>query len=44
MVLLCIEQQDSTDKAEWMAAKIANLCVFEDEQQRFNLSIRDTGG
>ena len=44
MVLLCIEQQDSTDKAEWMAAKIANLRVFEDEQQRFNLSIRDTGG
>ena len=33
MVLLCIEQQDSTDKAEWMAAKIANLRVFEDEQQ-----------
>ena len=44
MVLLCIEQQDSSEKAEWMAAKIANLRVFEDHQQRFNLSIMDTGG
>ena len=44
MVLLCIEQQDSPEKASWMAAKIANLRVFEDDEQRFNLSINDVAG
>tara|TARA_B100001059_G_scaffold100658_2_gene100328 strand:+ start:1562 stop:2005 length:444 start_codon:yes stop_codon:yes gene_type:complete len=44
MILLCIEQEDTSDKADWMAAKIANLRVFEDDQQRFNLSINDVGG
>ena len=44
MILLCIEQEDTSEKADWMAAKIANLRVFEDDQQRFNLSINDVGG
>ena len=44
MVLLCIEQQDTPEEARWMAAKIAKLRVFEDEDQRFNLSIKDVAG
>ncbi len=44
VVLLCIEQEDSPEKARWMATKIANLRVFEDDQQRFNLSINDVSG
>lgn len=43
-VLLCIEQEDTIEKARWMASKLANLRVFEDEQARFNLSLKDVDG
>ena len=44
VVLLCIEHEDTPEKASWMAAKIAKLRVFEDDDQRFNLSIKDVAG
>lgn len=44
MVLICIEQDDSPEKAKWMAAKIANLRVFEDDQGRFNHSVNEVSG
>ena len=44
VVLLCIEQEDTTEKARWMASKLAHLRVFEDAQARFNLSLKDVDG
>jgi D-tyrosyl-tRNA(Tyr) deacylase len=44
VVLLCVESEDTDDDALWMARKIANLRVFEDEAGKFNKSIHDIGG
>lgn len=44
LVLVGIKEGDSEDEARWMAAKVANLRIFEDEQQRFNRSLLDVGG
>jgi len=43
-VLLGVEQCDAEADALWIAAKIANLRVFRDEEGRMNCSIRDVGG
>ena len=44
VVLLCVEQEDTSKDAAWMAAKIAKLRVFADDQDRFHLSVQDVGG
>ncbi|MDG2424768.1 MAG: D-aminoacyl-tRNA deacylase [Phycisphaerales bacterium] len=44
VVLLCVQQDDTTGDANWMANKIARLRVFPDEQQRFDQSVQDVGG
>ena len=44
MILLGIESEDDQKDIEWLVKKIANLRVFNDEQQRMNLSIKDVGG
>lgn len=44
MVLLGVEVGDSEQDALYMAEKILNLRVFEDEQEKMNLSIQDVGG
>jgi D-tyrosyl-tRNA(Tyr) deacylase len=43
-VLLGVEQGDTESDAAWIAAKIANLRVFRDEEGRMNRSIREIGG
>jgi D-tyrosyl-tRNA(Tyr) deacylase len=42
--LLAIGHGDSEDEAAWMANKVANLRIFEDEQGKFNRSLLDVGG
>jgi D-tyrosyl-tRNA(Tyr) deacylase len=44
LVLVGIEDADSNDDSEWLAKKICNLRIFNDEQGVMNLSILETGG
>lgn len=43
-VLLGVTHQDTEKDAAWMATKIAGLRVFEDDDQKLNLSIKEIGG
>lgn len=44
LVLVGIEDADSQQDINWLTAKIANIRIFEDENQVMNLSIKDTEG
>lgn len=44
VILLGIGHADTEETARALAEKAANLRVFEDEQGKMNLSIRDVGG
>lgn len=44
VVLLGVEQGDSPADAEWLAAKIAQMRIFADEEGKMNRSIREIGG
>ncbi len=44
MVLLGVNQGDGEKDIQYMADKVPNLRIFEDEQGKMNLSLRDVGG
>ena len=44
LILVCAMVGDSETQAEKLAAKVAKLRVFKDEQGKMNLSVRDIGG
>ncbi|AVI51196.1 D-tyrosyl-tRNA(Tyr) deacylase [Pukyongia salina] len=44
LVLLGIENEDKQEDIDWLAAKIARLRVFSDENNAMNLSILETKG
>jgi D-tyrosyl-tRNA(Tyr) deacylase len=44
LVLLGIEDADNDEDIQWLAAKIANLRIFNDEEGVMNVSLRDNGG
>ncbi len=44
LILVCAMESDTEAKADQLAAKIAKLRIFKDEQGKMNLSIRDIGG
>ena len=44
MVLLGVTHDDTAQDAKYMAEKIANLRIFEDEDEKLNLSVKDMGG
>ena len=44
MVLLGVEDEDEEADAVYLAEKIAGLRIFEDEEGKMNLSIKDVGG
>lgn len=44
LTLLGAAAGDAEKDAEWLAHKIANLRIFEDEAEKMNLSIKDVKG
>ena len=44
LVLVGVEQGDGDEQVEFLARKIANLRVFEDDDGKMNLSVVDAGG
>lgn len=44
LVLFGVHKGDVEDKARFLASKIANMRIFEDDQGKMNLSVIDVGG
>ncbi len=44
MVLLGVEHGDTRDDLKYMVDKVVNLRVFEDEDEKMNLSLQDVNG
>ncbi len=44
MVLVGVEDEDEPGDAKYMAEKIAGLRIFEDDEDKMNLSVQDVGG
>lgn len=44
LVLLGVTHTDTTENADYLVRKLCNLRVFEDENQKMNLSIKDVNG
>ena len=44
LVLIGIEDADNQEDINWLTSKIANLRIFEDENQVMNLSLKDIDG
>jgi D-tyrosyl-tRNA(Tyr) deacylase len=44
VVLVGIENADTVEDADWLAAKIVAMRIFSDSEGKMNLSVRETGG
>jgi D-aminoacyl-tRNA deacylase len=44
LVLLGIEDADTTEDIEWLSGKIVNLRIFNDDEGVMNVSVKETGG
>jgi D-aminoacyl-tRNA deacylase len=44
MVLIGVEEGDTEKDAEYIAGKVTGLRIFEDENNKLNLSVKDIGG
>jgi D-tyrosyl-tRNA(Tyr) deacylase len=44
VILLGVTHSDTMAEAEWLAAKVAGLRLFEDEAGKMNLALADVGG
>ncbi len=44
VILLGVARDDELQDADWLAEKIVGLRIFEDDQEKMNLSIKDIDG
>lgn len=44
LILLGVEAGDTATDSEWLVSRLARVRIFEDEQGKMNLSVRDVGG
>ncbi len=44
LILIGIEEADTTEDITWLSSKIINLRIFNDENEVMNLSIKDVNG
>jgi D-tyrosyl-tRNA(Tyr) deacylase len=44
VVLVAVEDADTSEDIEWLSGKIVRLRIFSDEQGLMNLSVQDIGG
>lgn len=44
LVLLGVETADQQEDIDWLASKIVQLRIFNDDKGQMNLSLQDTGG
>ena len=44
LILVGIEDADNQEDINWLTAKIANIRIFEDENEVMNLSVKDVDG
>jgi len=44
VILLGVAEDDDTQDADWLAEKIAGMRIFEDSDEKMNLSIKDING
>ena len=44
LVLLGVAADDTPEDAEWIAARLVNLRLFDDAEGRMNLTLAETGG
>jgi D-tyrosyl-tRNA(Tyr) deacylase len=44
LVLLGVRTGDTTEHVRWLADKVVNLRIFEDDQGKMNVAVADAGG
>lgn len=44
LVLLGVEEIDDSGDVDWLAAKVAKMRIFADDEGKMNLSVTETGG
>ena len=44
LILVGIESDDTAEDAEWICTKLENLRIFNDENDKMNLSVKDVSG
>lgn len=44
VILVGVGKGDTQEQADWLAEKVANLRIFEDEAGKMNKSVLETGG